>query len=86
MRGGHPGRVEDYTDAFLALMWLLGITALTLVWGVWGYAAALVLCAAAHAGIRRLARLRAAREAAWDARARAAVARGRARQGAFTDS
>lgn len=77
MSGGRPGRAEDYTGAFLGMAWLLCVFVLTLAWGLWGYAVALALGAVTHAAIRRLGQRRAAREADWDARVDAAMARGR---------
>ena len=79
MRERGVGRAEDYTQAFLGMAYLLAVTGLTIAWGVWGYGAALLLCGAAHLGLRRLGTRRAAREAEWEARVAAAITRGRAR-------
>lgn len=79
MRDREIGRVEDYTAAFLGMAYLLGVTGLTIVWGVWGYGVALLICATTHVAIRRFGLRRAAREAEWDARVEAALARARRR-------
>jgi hypothetical protein len=71
------GRVEDYTTAFLWMFYLLLVSGLVIVWGVWGYVLALAICAGLHVGIARLAIRRAAREREWEARVAAAIARGR---------
>lgn len=78
MNGRGTGHVEDYTTAFLGVLYLLVVMTLTLVWGVWGYGVALAACALLHAGIRRLGLYRATREAEWDARVEAALSRARA--------
>ena len=72
------GRVEDCTTAFLGMTYLLVVLSLTLVWGAWGYGVALGACLVLHLAIRRLGRVRAAREAEWDARVEAALSRARA--------
>lgn len=71
------GEVEDYTNAFLGMAYLILVMSLVIVWGVWGYPVALALCAALHWGVRRLGMRRAAAEADWDARVEAALARRR---------
>ncbi|MGB3554603.1 MAG: hypothetical protein WBA25_08190 [Jannaschia sp.] len=71
------GRVEDYTDAFLCIAWLLLVSTLVTIWGVWGYPAALALGAALHWVIRVLGIRRARAEAEWDARVEAALERAR---------
>lgn len=38
-----PGRVEDYTNAFLASAYVLCVMCLTTIWAIWGFAAALFL-------------------------------------------
>jgi hypothetical protein len=38
-----PGRVEDYTGAFLVAAGVLCMMVLTAIWVVWGFAAALFL-------------------------------------------
>lgn len=78
MNGRGTGHVEDYTTAFLGVLYLLVVMTLTLVWGVWGYGIALAVCAIGHVCIRRLGLRRAARDAEWDARVEAALARARA--------
>ena len=69
------GRVEDYTNAFLCVLYPLVVMTLTLLWGVWGYAMALAACGGLHLAIRAGERRRAARDAEWDARVEAALAR-----------
>ena len=71
------GRVEDYTLAFLATFYLILVMALVLIWGVWGYPAALALCAGLHWAIRRLGLRRARAQADWDARVAAILDRHR---------
>ncbi|WP_299646061.1 hypothetical protein [uncultured Jannaschia sp.] len=71
------GRVEDYTNAFLATFYLILVMALVLIWGVWGYLVALGLCAALHWAIRTLGLRRARAEAERDARVAAILARRR---------
>lgn len=70
-------RVQDYTDAFLWMCYLLLVMTLVMIWGVWGYVAALALCAGIHYAIGRFASYRARTEAEWEARVQAAVARAR---------
>lgn len=53
MRDDHPGRVEDYTIPFLVMAYLVLVMVLVGVWGIWGYAIALMLSAALHAGLAR---------------------------------
>ena len=72
---GDFGRVEDYTNAFLGIFYLILVMTLVIVWGAWGYPVALAICAGLHWAIRRLGERSAAREAAWDARVRAVLAR-----------
>lgn len=48
-------RVENYTVPFLWMFYLVLMIALVAVWGVWGYAFALLICAAIHYGISQLA-------------------------------
>ncbi len=74
---GHFDRVQDYTDAFLAMSALILLSALVLVWAAFGYLVALALCFGLHVTIGRLAALRAARDADWDARVDAVLARHR---------
>ncbi|MEM8823346.1 MAG: hypothetical protein AAGF30_07035 [Pseudomonadota bacterium] len=71
------GQVENYTTAFLWMFYLVLVVGLVIVWGVWGYVLALAICAGLHVGIAKLAVIRARREAAWEARVAAAIARGR---------
>lgn len=78
MRGRETGRVEDYTNAFLGMFYLLLVVSLTIVWGALGYGVALALCAVIHVAIRRLGLRRAARDREWDARVEAALERARA--------
>ena len=52
-RQTHPGIAEDYTVPFLCMALLLLVATLILVWGTWGYGAALLLCAGLHALIAR---------------------------------
>ncbi|UWQ17611.1 hypothetical protein [Jannaschia sp. M317] len=73
------GEVEDYTNAFLWMFYLILVCALVMIWGIWGYALALSVCAALHWGIKRLHRHRARVEADWDARVAAALDRARDR-------
>ncbi len=73
------GRVEDYTAAFLGMFYLLLVSGLVLVWGIWGYAVALVICAVLHWAILRLGARRAAAEAEWEARVARSLARARQR-------
>jgi flagellar biogenesis protein FliO len=80
MRDNQPfDRVEDYTNAFLGMSYLLLVMTLVLIWGAWGYLFALALCGALHYAIRRLGERRAAREAEWNARVEAVLARRRER-------
>lgn len=72
-------RVEDYTNAFLGMFYLVLVMTLVIVWGVWGYVMALAICGVLHWAIRQLGARRAAREADWDARVEAALARRRER-------
>ncbi|MEL7184531.1 MAG: hypothetical protein AAFY65_04255 [Pseudomonadota bacterium] len=52
----HPiGRVEDYTLPFLCMLYVVLLATLVLIWGVWGYLMALLMCSLAHVGIHRLA-------------------------------
>lgn len=74
---GRLDRVEDYTNAFLGMFYLILVMVLVLIWGAWGYPMALVICAALHWGIHRFGAYRAAREAAWDARVEAVLAKRR---------
>ncbi|UWQ22497.1 hypothetical protein [Jannaschia sp. W003] len=57
-----PDPVPDYTNAFLAMSWLILVMALWVIWGVWGYVAALATCALVQGGIARLARVRVDRD------------------------
>ena len=50
--------VPNYTNAFLAMCYVILVPALVVVWGVWGYAAALGLCAALHWGVTQLSQRR----------------------------
>ncbi|MEM7641961.1 MAG: hypothetical protein AAF366_05485 [Pseudomonadota bacterium] len=77
MKDHRFGRVEDYTSAFLWMFYLVLVVGLVIVWGVWGYMLALAICVGLHLGIARLAVIRAQREADWEARVAAAIARGR---------
>ncbi|SDY64800.1 hypothetical protein SAMN05444004_102233 [Jannaschia faecimaris] len=70
-------RVQDYTNAFLGMFYLILVMTLVIIWGVWGYPVSLAICAVMHWGIRRWGQFRAAREAAWEARVQAALARRR---------
>jgi uncharacterized membrane protein (DUF106 family) len=72
---GQIDRVEDYTNAFLGMAYLMLITVLVFVWGVWGYPVALATCAGLHLAIRRWGLWRAAQLAAWDARVDAVLAK-----------
>ncbi|CTQ48688.1 hypothetical protein [Jannaschia donghaensis] len=74
---GRLERVQDYTNAFLGTFYLILLTTLILIWGVWGYPMALAIGAILHLGIRRWSLRRAAAEAAWDARVRDVLARRR---------
>lgn len=67
--------VEDYTNAFLGVFYLLLVMTLVVIWGAWGYVVSLALCAGLHWTIRHFSLRRAAREAAWDARVEAVLAR-----------
>lgn len=71
------GRVEDYTGAFLGMVYLLLVFGLVTIWGMLGYAAALGISALIHVAIRRFGDWRARTEAEWDARVAAAIARAR---------
>lgn len=71
------GEVEDYTNAFLGMAYLILVMVLVVVWGAWGYPLALAVCAALHHAIRRLGRRRHAAAADWDARVAAALERAR---------
>ncbi|WP_308918084.1 histidinol phosphate aminotransferase [Jannaschia sp. LMIT008] len=55
-----PQPAPDYTNAFLAMCYLILVMGLMVIWGVWGYVVALVLCVALRQGIvwldRRLER------------------------------
>lgn len=74
-----PGSVPDYTAAALTMAWVVLTLTLLIVWGLWGFVAALALAWSVHLAIREAgARLERAR-AAWDARVEAAIARGRAK-------
>ncbi|WP_179380157.1 hypothetical protein [Jannaschia marina] len=75
----HFDRVQDYTNAFLGMVYLLLVFVLVLIWGVWGYPMALALCAALHWAIHRWGLRRRAREAAWDARVEAILQKRRER-------
>ena len=77
MDGDRFGRVEDYTTAFLGTFYLILVMGLAVIWGVWGYLVALLLCAALHWLIDRFGARRAAAEAEWEARVAAAIRRGR---------
>ena len=77
MRDHKFGQVENYTDAFLATAYLLLVMTLVMIWGLWGYVAALFVCAVLHAAIRHFGLRRAQAEADWDARVAAAIARAR---------
>ncbi|MEM7488244.1 MAG: hypothetical protein AAF390_03870 [Pseudomonadota bacterium] len=79
MKSDGFGQVEDYTSAFLWMFYLVLVVGLVIVWGVWGYVLALAICLGLHVGIARLAVIRARRDAEWEARVAAAVARGRGR-------
>jgi hypothetical protein len=60
--------VETYTFPFIVSAWLFLTTVLVVVWGVYGYLAALVVCVVLHAAMvpldRRAAAIREA-DAAW---------------------
>lgn len=71
------GQVEDYTNAFLGVFYMLLVMSLVMIWGLWGYLAALCVCGAMHYGIKHFTNYRDRVEADWDARVKAAVARGR---------
>ena len=71
------GRVEDYTGAFLGMAYLILVFGLVTVWGIWGYAVALLICAVLHIAIRRFGAYRARVEAEWEARVAAALDRAR---------
>lgn len=68
-------RVEDYTDAFLCVAYLLLVMVLVVIWGAWGYPVSLLTCAGMHWAIRRLSLRRARVDADWDARVAAALDR-----------
>lgn len=53
-----PDPVPDYTNAFLAMSYLILVMALWVIWGIWGYIAALATCALIQTGITRLAQAR----------------------------
>ena len=71
---GH-GEVEDYTNAFLGMAYIVLVPLLVVVWGLWGYLPALAICAALHLGIRRLGRRRAEAAADWERRVAEALER-----------
>ncbi|MGB3408738.1 MAG: hypothetical protein WBA67_14735 [Jannaschia sp.] len=73
------GEVENYTDAFLATIYLLLVMSLVMIWGVWGYVAALTACGGLHWLIRHFGLRRERAEADWDARVSAAIERARKR-------
>lgn len=75
MRKDGIGEVENYTDAFLCVAYLLLVMTLVMIWGVWGYVFSLAVCATLHWGIKHLGLRRARAEAAWDARVNAALDR-----------
>lgn len=70
-------RAENYTTAFLGMFYLTLVFALVVIWGLWGYPVALAICLALHWAIRGWGNRVAAREADWDARVDAIVARAR---------
>ncbi|MGC1260171.1 MAG: hypothetical protein WA873_05850 [Jannaschia helgolandensis] len=74
---GQIDRVEDYTNAFLGMAYLMLVMILVFVWGVWGYPVALATCVGLHWAIRGWGLRRAARNAAWDARIDAVLAKRR---------
>ncbi|SFI61453.1 hypothetical protein [Jannaschia pohangensis] len=80
MNEGPFSRVEDYTNAFLGAFYLSLVTGLVVVWGIWGYAVALLICAALHGAIHHFGRKRAEAAAAWEARVAAAIARHHSRR------
>ncbi len=71
------GEVEDYTNAFVGMAYLILVMVLVVVWGVWGYPLALALCAALQHGIRRLGLRQSVAAADWDRRVAAALERAR---------
>ncbi len=73
------GEVQDYTNAFLGMTYPILVMSLVTVWGVWGYAPALAICATVHLLITRFGLRRAEAEADWDARVEAALSRARDR-------
>ncbi|WP_371156571.1 hypothetical protein [Jannaschia sp. 2305UL9-9] len=75
MRQNGIGEVENYTDAFLCIAYLLLVMTLVMIWGVWGYVVSLSVCAGLHWAIKRLGLRRARMEAAWDARVAEALDR-----------
>ena len=75
----HPGQVTDYTEVFLVMAYVVLLMTLVAVWGVWGFAAALLLGGALHLILRQAGRRVEAVRTARDARAEAAIRRGRAR-------
>ncbi|GIT91062.1 hypothetical protein JANAI62_15170 [Jannaschia pagri] len=77
MRDDKFGQVEDYTEAFLWMAYLVLVSGLVMIWGLWGYPMALIVCACLHYGIKRLGLHRARVEADWDARVAAALDRAR---------
>ena len=50
-----PQPVPDYTNAFLAMSYLIAVMGLVVIWGVWGYAVALGLCWVGHIALVRIA-------------------------------
>lgn len=77
MDGDRFARAEDYTNAFLGMLYLVLVMGLVVIWGAWGYVAALALCAAVHKGIDWFGARRAAAEADWEERVATAIRRGR---------
>lgn len=48
----HPKRIEDYTNAALVMAFLNLFAALLVIWGLFGYGAALLVAFALHLIIR----------------------------------
>ena len=71
------GRVEDYTTAFLCTAYPVLVCTLVVIWGVLGFALALLTCWALDRGLGRWGAARARAEADWDARVAAALDRAR---------
>jgi hypothetical protein len=70
------GQAENYTEAFLWTCYLVVVVLLVILWGAYGYIVAVAACGGLHWGVGRFVTYRAAREAEWEARVAAAVARG----------